>query len=140
MESNIVFEKRGAHIAIGKRTFVGNSNLLSALQIEVGDDVLIAFDCTFADHDSHSLDFFIRQSDVSLWYEGKKDWVGVKMAPIRIGNGAWIGMHSIVLKGVTIGEGAVVGAGSVVTKDVPPYTLAAGNPARPIRSLKRLER
>ncbi len=50
-----------------------------------------------------------------------------------IGNDVWIGAASIVLKGVTIGDGAVIGAGSIVTKDVPPYAIVAGNPARIVR-------
>ena len=52
---------------------------------------------------------------------------------IRIGDDVWIGADSVVLQGVAIGEGAVVGAGSVVTKDVSPWMVVAGNPARPIR-------
>ena len=47
----------------------------------------------------------------------------------------WIGAGSIILNGITIGEGAVVGAGSVVTKDVNPYTIVAGNPAKEIRKI-----
>lgn len=50
-----------------------------------------------------------------------------------IGNDVWIGTHSVVLKGVSIGDGAIVGAGSVVTKDVAPYTIVVGNPARVLR-------
>jgi acetyltransferase-like isoleucine patch superfamily enzyme len=56
--------------------------------------------------------------------------------PIHIGANVWIGFESCVLPGVTIGEGAVVGARSVVTTDVPPFTVAAGNPARIIRQLE----
>jgi Acetyltransferase (isoleucine patch superfamily) len=52
---------------------------------------------------------------------------------VRIGNDVWIGASAIVLKGVSIGDGAVIGAGSVVTKDVPPYAIVGGNPARIIR-------
>jgi maltose O-acetyltransferase len=55
--------------------------------------------------------------------------------PIRIGDGVWIGGGAIVLPGITIGDGCVIGAGSVVTRDLPPLSLAVGNPARIIRSL-----
>ena len=53
---------------------------------------------------------------------------------------SWIGFNSILLKGITIGEGAIIGAGSVVTKDVPPWTIVAGNPAQIIREISLNER
>lgn len=53
---------------------------------------------------------------------------------VRIGNDVWIGLHVLILSGVTIGDGAVVGAGSVVAKDVAPYSVVVGNPARAVRS------
>ena len=52
---------------------------------------------------------------------------------IRIGNDVWIGYEAVVMAGVTIGDGAIVGARAVVTKDVPPYTIVGGIPARAIR-------
>ena len=59
----------------------------------------------------------------------------VKRAPIIIEDDAWLGAGAVVLPGVTIGRGAVVGANSVVTRDVPPLTVVAGQPARAIRVL-----
>ena len=53
--------------------------------------------------------------------------------PITIGHDVWIGANSIIISGVTIGTGAVIAAGTVVTKDVPPYAIVAGNPARVLR-------
>jgi len=53
--------------------------------------------------------------------------------PITVGHDVWIGARCIVLSGVTIGNGAVLGAGSIVTRDIPPYAIAVGNPARTIR-------
>lgn len=55
--------------------------------------------------------------------------------PVSIGDYVWIGMNCLILKGVSIGEGAMIGAGSVVTRDVPPFCLAAGAPARVLRRL-----
>jgi galactoside O-acetyltransferase len=57
-------------------------------------------------------------------------------SPIIIEDKVWIGFDVSVLKGVTIGERAVIGACSVVTKDIPPYTVAVGNPARAVKNLK----
>ncbi len=54
--------------------------------------------------------------------------------PMEIGRNCWIGMGTCILPGVRIGEGCIVGAGSVVVKDIEPFTVAVGNPARPIRT------
>lgn len=59
--------------------------------------------------------------------------------PIRIGDGAHIGIGSIIMPGVTIGEGAVIGAGSVVTRDIPPYCVAVGTPAKVIKTFQPKE-
>lgn len=54
--------------------------------------------------------------------------------PVNIGNDVWIGRRAIIMPGVTIGDGCVIGAGAVVTKDIPPYSLAGGVPAKVIKS------
>jgi acetyltransferase-like isoleucine patch superfamily enzyme len=64
-------------------------------------------------------------------YKTKKSALNNK--PVFIGNDVWVGAKSIILPGITIGDGTVIGAGSVVTKNVLPYTIVAGNPARIIR-------
>lgn len=56
---------------------------------------------------------------------------------VTVKRGAWVAAHAVILPGVTIGEGAIVAAGAVVSRDVPPYTVVAGNPARPVRELQR---
>jgi acetyltransferase-like isoleucine patch superfamily enzyme len=141
VEAFLTFEKANAQIRIGSRTHVGGGTLIGAAHlIEIGDDVLVAFDVLITDHNSHSLCFAERSNDVREWIRERKDWTHVPMVPVRIGNKAWIGARAIILKGVTIGEGAVVGAGSVVTKDVPDWTIVAGNPAQIIRPLTAEER
>lgn len=140
IEAAIIFERDGSAVSIGENTFVGGSNIISAERIEIGDDVLIAWGCWIVNHNSHSISWNERRNDVRDWYMGRKDWSSVLRKPVRIENKVWIGFNSIVLKGVTIGEGAIVGAGSVVTKDVPPYTIVAGNPAIIIREIPAEER
>ena len=141
VECSIVLEQRAAEVRIGSRTHIGGSTLLDAAsRIVIGDDVLIAFGVLIMDHDSHSPAFSERRDDVRDWMLGTKEWTHVKVSPVEIADKAWIGARSIVLEGVHIGEGAIVGAGSVVTKDVPPWTIVAGNPARVIRALTEEER
>ena len=68
--------------------------------------------------------------------EMQRKWLGdIVTKEVVIEDGVFIGVHAIILPGVTVGEGAMVGAGAVVTKDVPPRTMVAGNPARVIRRL-----
>lgn len=139
VDGTLVTERPGARIIIGDRTFM-NGTLISAESIELGSDVLIAWGVTIVDHDSHALAFTARAQDVVDWARAEKDWSHVRRRPVRIGDKVWIGFNAIILKGVHVGDGAIVGAGSVVTKDVPPWTVVAGNPARVIRELALNER
>ena len=135
IEGVLVVEREGSKLTVGNNTLVGPASILDcALAIEVGDDVLISYQCILSDSNNHSLDHRERKGDLERWRNGAHDWSDVESAPIKIGAGAWIGARSIILKGVTIGEGAIVGMGSTVTRDVAPFTIVAGNPARVIQS------
>jgi len=140
LEGAIAFEREGAAVVIGRDTFVGSSQIVCASRIEIGDDVLVSWGCTILDHNSHSTVWRDRAKDVKEWYRGRKDWSNVVSLPVKLGNKCWVGMHSIILKGVEVGEGAIVAAGSIVTKDIPPWTIAGGNPARVIREIPADER
>lgn len=92
--------------------------------IKIGNNVMIASYVSFisADHDINDRNKYMNEQGHRL---GDK--------PIIIDDDVWIGTHAIILKRVHIGKGAVVGAGAVVTKDVPPYAIVAGNPAKIIK-------
>jgi acetyltransferase-like isoleucine patch superfamily enzyme len=139
VSGSISFERPHSQVTIGDRTFM-NGHLIAAERITVGDDVLMAWGVTVVDHDSHSQSFSKRAQDVLMWSRGEKDWTNVTIRPVTIGNKSWIGFDASILKGITIGEGAVVAACSVVTKDVAPWTVVAGNPARVIRAIPENER
>ena len=90
------------------------------------------------DTNAHSTTASIRRGDAISVFEKllPMDWSKVESRPVVIEDDVWIGFKSSILKGVTIGRGAVVAAGSMVTKDIPPYTLVAGNPAVVIKHLE----
>jgi acetyltransferase-like isoleucine patch superfamily enzyme len=148
VQGYFVFEKDDGLISIGNRTFIGGGTFICVDKIEICNDVLISWGCTISDNNSHSTKWTERENDVKLWKRGLdekkigqyKNWNVVKCAPIIIKDKVWIGFNSIILKGVTIGEGSIVGAGSVVTKDVPDWTIVAGNPAKIIRTIPEHER
>lgn len=144
IKGSYIIENENGQITIGNRTFIGGGLFVSAKEISIGNDVMFSWGCTIMDNDAHSLDWNHRANDVIDWKKGLdkgeigkyKDWSNVKSAPIIIKDKVWIGFNVIILKGVTIEEGAVVAAGSVVTKNVPAFTLFAGNPAKFIKDLK----
>ncbi|MFT8351714.1 acyltransferase [Clostridium saccharoperbutylacetonicum] len=145
IENNFIFEKQSGLIKVGDRCSIGRSNITSINEIEIGNDVIISYGCTIYDHDSHSVYWEERMNDVrniiadinsGVNFIKNKDWKNVKAKKVKICDKVWIGFNSTILKGVTIGEGAVVGANSVVTKEVEPYTVVAGNPAKVVKRLK----
>ena len=69
------------------------------------------------------------RTDIPMRLQGHRQY-----QPVLIEDDVWIGARAIILPGLRIGKGAIVGAGSVVTKDVPPYAICVGNPARVIKS------
>jgi acetyltransferase-like isoleucine patch superfamily enzyme len=68
--------------------------------------------------------YFAGEEDEAAFFEWRRGH------PVRIGHDVWIGHGAVILPGRTVGTGAVVAAGAIVTKDVEPYTIVAGNPAR----------
>ena len=134
--ASISTRKNEAVISIGDRCFIGiGSSIVAALGVTIGNDVLIGGECYISDNDGHSLDLEIRKDDLKNSNNRFKLWNGIGVSVVVIEDNAWIAPRCIILKGVTIGRGSVIGAGSVVTKSVPPMTLAAGNPAKFIKSL-----
>jgi len=131
----IDFDSAEGHVFIGNRCYLGASHFVCHTGISLGDDVIMSWGVTVVDHDSHSLAWNERRNDVADWKRGAKDWSFVTVKPVRIGSKAWIGFGASILKGVTIGEGAVIAANAVVTRDVAPWTVVAGNPAKLIRQL-----
>jgi acetyltransferase-like isoleucine patch superfamily enzyme len=113
--------KIGRGCIIPKEVFIDD---MDPQFIEIGDDVVMAPGVRIFAHVHYGRRLYE--------YMG-----GREVAPVRISSGAYLGANVVVLKGVTIGECAVVGAGAVVTQDIPPYTLAVGVPARPVRRLER---
>lgn len=122
----ILFVKENGKISIGNQCGISNTAICCLTKITIEDKVMIGAGCKLYDHDFHSLILEKR-----LQYPDKD----VKSAPILIKEGAFIGAHTIILKGVTIGKRSVVGAGSVVSKSIADGEIWAGNPAKFIRKL-----
>ncbi|MFC2113493.1 acyltransferase [Bacteroidota bacterium] len=130
--SNIIGRQQRCIYNIKGRLIIGNNVGVSSIaivchdSITIEDGVRIGGNVIIYDTDFHSLNPMERVSVPEI-----KDHVSTK--PVLLKENAFIGAHSIILKGVTIGKNAVVGAGSVVTKDVPDNQIWAGNPAKLIR-------
>ena len=128
-----------ARVTIGNYCSLGkDSRIWAQDSVTIGNHVLIAHMVDVHDNNSHSLDWRDRREDaLNVFERGRAlDTAKVPAAPVVIEDDVWIGAKSTIMKGVRIGRGAVVAASSVVTKDVPAFTLVAGNPARTVRELE----
>ncbi len=126
-----IFGNRGEQapeLTIGDHTFVGHLvSFACSASITIGKDCLIAAGVQISDYDGHPVDAARRRAGDPTPPEG--------IRPVVIGDDVWIGASAIILKGVTIGGRSIIGAGAVVTRDVPPDTVVAGNPARVVKQL-----
>jgi len=109
------------NIIIGDRTRIGLSNTIIG-PVTIGNDIRLAQNITLSGL-NHNYD------DISLPIHAQ----GVYTSPIVIEDETWIGANVVVVAGVTIGKHCIVAAGSVVTKNIPPYSVAVGNPARVLK-------
>jgi acetyltransferase-like isoleucine patch superfamily enzyme len=145
VNARIIFESRRGTVEIGERAYIGGGTIICREGVTIGNDVTMAWGISLYDHNSQSLDWRGRAKMVNHFYEthgteacfDEIDWTDVKSGPIVIEDKAWIGFDAVILKGVRVGEGAVIGARSVVTRDVEPYTIVAGNPAKLVRRIER---
>lgn len=122
----IVGEK--ARLELGNEVGISATAIVCMNRIEIGDKVKIGGGTVIYDTDFHSVDASSRSKNT-------EDRALINTKPVKIEKNAFIGAHSIILKGVTIGENAVVGAGSVVAKDVPANEIWGGNPVRFINNI-----
>ena len=123
--------KIGAFVEIQKNAKVGkrckiSSHAFICEGVTIEDNVFIGHGVTFVN------DSYPRATTVEGDLQNEQDW---KVEKTLVKRGASIGSGATILSRIVIGENAIVGAGSVVTKDVPPDTIVAGNPARLLRSL-----
>jgi acetyltransferase-like isoleucine patch superfamily enzyme len=117
----------GAVLEIGDDFGMTGGSLVAAERITIGDRVAVGANTVITDTDFHPLDPETRRLHPQ----------DAQTAPVVIEDDVFIGMNSLILKGVRLGKGCVVGAGSVVTRDVPSGMVAAGNPARVIGPVKK---
>jgi acetyltransferase-like isoleucine patch superfamily enzyme len=120
---------KNAIISIGNDVGLSGCTLSATESIFVGNEVLVGSGSLITDNDAHPICPHGRR------YSPEKE-----SKPVIIYNNVFIGARVIILKGVQIGEGSVIGAGSVVTRDVPPYSIAAGNPAEVIGDLTKFKK
>lgn len=121
-------EEDGAIIEIGNEVGMSGVSLSARERITIGDYVKLGSGVMIMDNDAHPIELKAR-------YANDRP----KVQPVELEEHCFIGARAMILKGVRIGRGAVVGAGSVVTKDVAPFTIVAGNPAKKIGEVNQDE-
>ncbi|HEY8890105.1 MAG TPA: acyltransferase [Clostridium sp.] len=125
MEHTVISMRNNAPLTIGHNVGMSNVAIFCHKRITIEDNVFLGGGVKIYDTDFHSLDYSLRGKGIDIDVPVSKS--------IVIKSNAFIGAHSLILKGVTIGKYSIIGAGSVVTKNIPDNEIWAGNPAHFIR-------
>lgn len=137
--------KNDGMVEVGNYSTIQDGVFIQCLEhIKIGNFSCIAGGSLVTDNNTHAIGaeewvaHRIRTAPGGAGYPGLGNgWELSDSAPVIIGDGVWVGGGSTILKGVTIGDGAIVARGAMVTKDVAPYTIVGGNPARKVKDLPR---
>ena len=134
----LLIANKGAKIVIGDYTTIRyDTRLVSTCSIIIGNEVIISNNCVIYDNNTHPISPLKRHAMSHSGFHSEL-WSNVhaESAPVVIEDNVWICQRAMILKGVHIGKGSVIAAGAVVTKDVPPYCVVAGNPAKVVKRLE----
>ena len=126
--------------SVGDFTLLNGAIVMAEERIEIGSHCLVSWNVGIADSDFHPLEPAQRLIDAQAlapFYQDRPPRPKLETRPVKISDNVWIGMHAIILKGVTIGENSVVAAGAVVVKSVPPNCVVAGNPAVVVKTFDK---
>ena len=117
--------------------YLGYNSFIGAIEsIKIGKCVIISNDVKIYDNNNHPTSPAAREFMSMNGYSNDNwHWRHAAKAPVVIEDNVWIGQYATILKGVTIGKGAIVATRAVVTKNVPPYTIVAGNPAKVVKKI-----
>ena len=124
-------------IEIENNFYLGSNSFIGAIEsIKIGKCVIISNDVKIYDNNNHPTSPEAREYMSMNGYSNDNwRWKHAARAPVVIEDNVWIGQYATILKGVTIGKGAIVATRAVVTKNVPPYTIVAGNPAKVVKKI-----
>jgi acetyltransferase-like isoleucine patch superfamily enzyme len=139
-----VFKVEGdGRLEIGRFCYAGDGVLVSVKEsVTIGESTLLAHGVQIFDNNTHPTSAAQRELQFRrmIGYKDRNGPMIVESAPVSIGRRCWIGMNSIVMKGVEIGDDTIVASGSVVVSSLPEGVIAGGNPARVLRELTPEER
>lgn len=123
---------------LGKYVKIGNSTTIQCVnKVDIGDYTIVADNVVITDNNNHPISPSYRREWAVKYSESSLSlWKHSVSKPTIIEQNVWIGANSRICKGVRIGEGSIVAAGSIVTKDVPPFSIVAGNPARVVKTIQ----
>lgn len=137
--SGVLYSMGEGRIRIGCNTVIHRDSFIGSVNsIQIGNCVIISNNVKIYDNNNHPTSPKIREEMCRNGFYGEPwRWTYAKNKPVVIEDNVWIGERSTILKGVHIGKGAVVASNTVVVKDVPPFSLVAGNPGRVVKQLEK---
>lgn len=135
---NIIYENvRLINVKLGDYSYVGGCCRVINAEIgkfcSIGPEVLIGGQPSHPLHLKSTFPGFYQKDHSFYGVEHEYEYRDPEFKKVTIGNDVWIGTRALIMDGVTVGDGAVIGAGAVVTKDVPPYAIVGGVPAKIIK-------